>query len=330
MRRLGVALVAVGGIALIAIVGQVGVGSIGAALARMTWWQFGLICLVSALGMLLDTIGWRYTLPKTRVPFRRLLAVRCAGEAVNVVTALASVGGEAMKAWLLRHQIPYEESVPSLVLAKTAEVVAQTALLAFAVAIGWMTGGVSSAVLTAIGYMLVVEVLGVGGFLGVQVFGLLGKAGRLADWLGVGGAGQVERMDQTLRGFYRQEWRRFLKATGVYFVGWLLGAVEARLILDSLALPGSLSLATVIAGLDSAVRFATFFVPGSLGVLEGTNAAAFGAFGLGATTGLAFTLVRRARQMVWIALGVLILMAMRPARALARPAEALPEVAKAA
>ena len=54
-------------------------------------------------------------------------------------------------------------------------------------------------------------------------------------------------------------------------------------------------------------------VPASLGTLEGALAAAFGAFGFSAGTGLAFTLIRRASQVVWIGAGVIVLMAMRPA-----------------
>ena len=56
---------------------------------------------------------------------------------------------------------------------------------------------------------------------------------------------------------------------------------------------------------------ATFLVPASLGAFEGANAAAFAALGLGAGAGLAFSFVRRARQAVWIVIGVLVLAAMR-------------------
>jgi hypothetical protein len=68
--------------------------------------------------------------------------------------------------------------------------------------------------------------------------------------------------------------------------------------------------ATVIEALGAGVRFATFLVPASLGAFESANAAAFGAMGLGAGAGLAFSFVRRARQLVWIAIGMLVLAAM--------------------
>jgi uncharacterized membrane protein YbhN (UPF0104 family) len=46
-------------------------------------------------------------------------------------------------------------------------------------------------------------------------------------------------------------------------------------------------------------------VPASLGALEGGYVAFFEAFGLSATAGLSFVLVRRLREITWTALGFL-------------------------
>ena len=53
----------------------------------------------------LDALGWRCTLPPAaaaRVPLLGLFLTRMAGEAVNSVTPTAAVGGEPVKAYLLR------------------------------------------------------------------------------------------------------------------------------------------------------------------------------------------------------------------------------------
>jgi len=92
-------------------------------------------------------------------------------------------------------------------------------------------------------------------------------------------------------------------------------AVEATLMLWLLGVTTSVTTATVVEALGSGVRFASFMVPAGLGVFEGANAAAFGALGFGAAAGLAFSVVRRARQIVWIALGLLVLVCMRLADA---------------
>ena len=312
MRTLRVILFAAGALGLLALVYHFGAASITSVLTHVSWWQFALICLVHSLNVVVDSYGWRYAISGDGAPFHRLVAARCAGDAVNAVTAVAAVGGEATKAWLLRRDLSYRESVPSLIVAKTAEVISQALLLALGVVLAWTTPAVGPTLRRAMLYFLVVELIGAGGFLGVQIAGAVGKAGRVLTWFGGRGVRHAQQLDVALRGFYRDQWPRFLVSVGLYFVGWLLGAVQGVLILQSLGLPGSLVTATIIEALWSAVRFTTFFVPASLGTLEGAVAAAFGAFGFSAGAGLAFTLIRRASQAVWIGVGVVVLIAMRP------------------
>ena len=81
--------------------------------------------------------------------------------------------------------------------------------------------------------------------------------------------------------------------------------------LSLLGVTTSVTTASVIEALGSGVRFASFMVPASLGAFEGANAAAFGALGFGAAAGLAFSVVRRARQAVWVVVGLVVLLGMR-------------------
>jgi glycosyltransferase 2 family protein len=306
---------------LLALMSRVGAEAAATVLATITWWEFALICAAHGVSVATETLGWRCTLTGDRPPFHRLLAAGCAGEAVNVLTAVGSVGGDATKVWLLRREIPYEASIPSLILAKTALVLGQVLLLAAGALVAWTTGIGGPAVPAVLGSLLVVEVIAIGGFIAVQHAGLVGKAGRVLSWAGIGRVDDAQRYDDALRGFYRRERRSFGLSVGIHFLAWLFGALEGLLILKSLDLPASLATATVVEAIGSGVRFLTFFVPASLGALEGGNAAVFAAFGWVASAGLAFTLVRRARQAVWIGLGLGILLAMSAAPVLA-PARA--------
>jgi glycosyltransferase 2 family protein len=310
-----IVLLAAGALGLLALVYLLDSDAVAAVLATITAWQFLAICCVYGAGVIADTLGWRFTLMGERPPFHRLLAARCAGEAVNVLTALGSVGGEAVKAWLLRHEVPYEASVPSLVLAKTTLIVAQALLLALGLLTAWITGAGGPALLTAMAALLLVELVCIGGFILVQNAGLVGRAGWILSSMGVRGQSEARRFDEALRHFYRSEWRSLLGSVAAQFAGCLLGALEALVILAALGLPTSPAAATVLEALGSGVRFATFFIPASLGSLEGANAAAFTAFGWAASAGLAFTLVRRGRQAVWIVVGIAILLAMGVTRA---------------
>jgi len=52
-------------------------------------------------------------------------------------------------------------------------------------------------------------------------------------------------------------------------------------------------------------------VPASIGALEGGHVAIFTALGLGGTTGMAFSIVRRIREATWIGVGFVALSAYR-------------------
>ena len=308
--RLVLLLVGLGGLAFL--VARIGTGALAAAFAQLQWWQFLLVCLPYAVIMVVDTLGWRYAFSNDRPPFHRLLGARMAGDALNVATALASVGGEAVKAWLIRRDVPYEESVPTLVIAKTTSTIAQVLFLVFGIGVAWVALPMDSVVVRSMLWLLAAEVIAVGGFVGVQVTGLVHRGGRLLGWLGLaGGASYAERLDVSLRDFYRRQWRRVTLSTGFHFCGWLLGALETYLMLMVLAVPVPLLTSIALEAFGSGVRFAAFLVPANIGALEGANSAAFATLGFTASAGLAFTLVRRGRQAVWIVVGLLTLVAMR-------------------
>ncbi len=316
-----IALLIVGLAVLAALVIWVGAEPVAASLSRITWWQFALVCLPALLILPFDALGWRYAFPREPAPFGRLLAAGVAGEALNLVTAVASVGGEAMKAWLLRRDVRYEDSVPSLVIAKTTITMAQALFLILGIGLAVAMPSSDSTLLKAMLGLLAVEVLAVGGFFLTQISGLVARAGHLLTRFSVLQAqSYAEGLDNSLQRFYRQQWRRLLLSVAFHLVGWALGALEAFLVLLVLGAPVPLGTAIVIEALGSGVRFASFLVPANLGVLEGANVAAFGALGLGAGTGLAFSLVRRARQAVFIGLGLLVLFLIAPtASATRRP-----------
>lgn len=317
------AVLLVGGLVVLAfLVARVGIESVMSVLSRLTWWQLVLICLPYGLIMAVDTLGWRYAFISNPPPYLRMLAARTAGEAVNIVTALGSVGGEAVKVWLLRPAVSYDESVPSVVIAKTTSTMAQTLLLLVGLVLAVTTLTVAGDVIWAMLVLLGVELLLVGGFFVTQVAGLVRRAGRLLAWSGlIENASAAEDLDARLRRYYRENWRRFFLSVAFHFGGWLLGALEVLVMLYVLDIPVSMATATVIEAVGSGVRFASFLVPGSLGVLEGANTGVFAALGLGASAGLAFSLVRRARQGVWIGIGLIVLVSARLLATSAAPAE---------
>lgn len=287
------------------LVAHVGVETIFGAIGKTHWWQFVLICLAYSLVLIADSIGWHFSFPRGSAPFTQLLLARAAGEAVNAASAVAPVGGEPLRAWLVRPWVPYEESVPSIVVAKTVNTLAQVLLISLALGLALATLQLERSIVLGMAGLLVFEVLAIATFVVTQVWGGLSGIGRLLKRFGMSqGAKSAKRMDEMLVSYYTQHRARLVASLLFHFVGRTLGAVEVLVIMWSLRMPVTPIVALTVEAIGAGVRFATFFLPGSLGALEGANAAAFEALGMGAGAGLAFILLRRARQAVWIGLGL--------------------------
>src|SRR5260370_25058521 len=125
------------------------------------------------------TLGWRVAFRRDAVPFRSLFAARLAGEAFNMTTPTASVGGEAVKAWFIRPYVPLTESLPSVVIAKTTITVAQALYLAAGLVMAMAVLPPTSTLRQVMQWLLGLELLGGGGFVALPAFGLPGAGGRL-------------------------------------------------------------------------------------------------------------------------------------------------------
>jgi uncharacterized protein (TIRG00374 family) len=233
---------------------------------------------------------------------------------VNLVTPMASVGGEPVKALLLRPWAPLVVGLASVVVDKTTAVVAQGCFLVVGLALASTLLNVSHPLLATMWLLLGVEIVGIGGFILVQLRGVAGRAGRLLQRLGVGPGHATQRgldgLDRALDVFYRSHPGRLGASVGCHLLAWALESLEIWLVLRFLDVPVSLATAAAVQSFGNAVKFVTFMVPASLGALEGGNVAIFAAFGLGGATGLSYTLIRRLREIAWAAVGLLVLAAL--------------------
>ena len=75
-------------------------------------------------------------------------------------------------------------------------------------------------------------------------------------------------------------------------------------ILYCLGAPVTVLTALSIGGLSVFIKGGTFFIPGSLGAQDAGNLLLVTAFGYSEVAGITFALLRRFRELVWIALGL--------------------------
>jgi uncharacterized protein (TIRG00374 family) len=149
--------------------------------------QFGpgalLVMLIPSLMMyVFEAFGWRLILGSAanEIGFFKILAIRTAGEVVNMTTPTAYVGGEPLKAYLLqRFGIPLVEGLASVVIAKTIMTLAQVLFILVGIALTfWMLGAPGSSSQIAAAGLLTAALL----LFGVAVFIFVQKRG-LFMWL---------------------------------------------------------------------------------------------------------------------------------------------------
>ncbi|MGH7368974.1 MAG: flippase-like domain-containing protein [Candidatus Rokuibacteriota bacterium] len=303
------------GLALVGyLVAQIGPAAIWSSFVTLGWRLPLVLAFPYALAAAVDTLAWRLLLP-VPVPFLLLLRARLAGEAVSLATPTMSVGGDPLKAYLLRPRLPLSDGFVSVIADKTTVVAGQVLFLAAGLLAAHLLAPPAGRLLPIMAGLLVVEVLAVGGFALVQASGALAGGGRLLGRLsrrvGLGGGERLQQglddLNRALAALYRHRRRRLVASAIVHAVAWATGGLEIYLVLSLLGTPPPLGIALIVESFASGVKFASFMVPASLGALEGGYVVFFEAFGLGAASGLSYVLVRRLREITWAVVGFLAL-----------------------
>jgi uncharacterized protein (TIRG00374 family) len=300
---------------LVALVAQNDPAAVLASITHLSWRLAVIVCFPAVLVAFFDTLGWRYAFLREAVPFRALAASRLAGEAFNMTTPTAAVGGEAVKAWLLRGHAPLDATLASVIVAKTTITLGQGLYFLVGVVVALETELAGSPLMYGMLWFLAIEAIALGLFVLVQTRGMLGWTGRMLERIGIRPArvqGVLGRVDDSLGEFYRTAPGRLGLSIWFHFVAWALGSVETWLLLKFLGSEVSLATATVIEAFSTGVKVATFLIPASLGALEGGFVATFAMLGLSPTTAISFSLVRRLREAAWVAIGLVAFVAMRP------------------
>jgi len=205
------------------------------------------------------------------------------------------------------------EGLASVVTAKTIMTLAEILFILLGIGLGLTLLNRSSEVIGAAFVGLSMLAFGVGLFLAVQRRGLFMGVLQLLEGVGLRIAWLQKRedklraLDEAISRFYTQDKRGFALAFLFFFLGWAVESVEVYLILYFLGQPIDALTAFALAALAVFVKSSTAFIPASIGGQEAGTLVLFVAFGYTEETGIAFAMVRRLREILWIALGLLAL-----------------------
>ncbi len=279
----------------------------------------------------LDTVGWRRIFAEMghHLRLRRLLSVRFATEAVLMSAPGGSVLSDTIKPFVLKatDRVPISATLTSVTLRKWSIMAAEVPYLV----IGWLVGfglyrAASSAVIgqpTGFEWIAIGVIAGL--LAGVSVGYAMLSGGRMTErayllllrvlpgFLRIhlrAAHDGARSLDAYLRQVFTQRRRGLATAVGLYVVHWFIEAFETWLIVRLLGFPIDFMHAVAIESACSFLRAMAFFVPAGLGVQDLGYAILFGVAGVpdAVDFGLAFTLVKRSKELVWVLIGYCILL----------------------
>lgn len=271
------------------------------------------ILFITLAAYFLGTWSWKLCLgsASSKMNIFQLFAVRQVCETVGLFNPTNVVGGDLLKIHYLRKfGVDQENAVTSVAISRITIMLSQ--VLLFVMSCAWLL-----ATQQLLGRGAHVALVGtVVLLLGAKILLLywIGRKGEIPSIAGgeeANGFGRVvtkiKRWANEVRTHYQQDKKAFWLSYVLALSHWIVGSVEFFLILVALGYD-----VTVMHGalLDMAVivfKSMGAFIPGQLGVEELGNKLMLAAVGIGsATVWVTVSLLRRARQIFWVACGLVL------------------------
>ena len=323
MKKLPLLFLVAGLVCFALLVQSLGLSALFENLEQIGWCMVFVIAC-ELVGDVLTTRGWWYTFSHEArvVPFTKLYNIRLAGAAVNAVTPTAMVGGEVLKAVLLKRYVPLSDGLASVISAKLSLMLGQAVFILVGLGAFLHQLALSQTAKFILVAAFLFTTLGSLWFLHVQRNGLFAWLFRLADrfWLPStvlsGLRAEAARIDEKLASLHTTRSADFSMSILFHFLAQGLGALQISLLLSWLATPTDFLTCIAVEAFSLLVDGTTFFVPGQVGVQEGGKVVIFTAFGFPASIGLAVGVALRLNQIALILLGLAALAVLRPAKVL--------------
>jgi putative membrane protein len=274
------------------------------ALGRAGWGGFGLV-LGAGLILTACLATGLYPLLSGDASPRLVFAARQVRDSAGDILPFTQIGGMALgMRVLVLGGIPPSRAIAAGVVDVTTEMIAQglfifigIALAAPAIAtdpklgpyLGWLEGFALLFAVALIGFALL----------------QLGGSHLAEKWLRPHSTGaSMASFRAALHHLYRQRFRIAL-SVALHLLGWCVSGLWLWLVLWTLRTPVAPGSAIAIQSLLEGLRSAMVFIPAAVGIQEAGYAALVPLFGLAPETGLAISILRRARD---IAIGVPVLL----------------------
>jgi hypothetical protein len=288
---------------------------------REAGWTVPAIVGVYGIVYVLNTIAWRLTMIEPpRLDFGRAWTVNVAAFAMNYLTPFASIGGEPFKIVAASQWMGARNATASVLNYRLVHIQAHLLVFLTGVALAFMilpAGTIATPVLIVLAtFLIVLAALLVSAHReGVieRLFDVLLKipvVRGIVRRLEPRRAALIE-IDNQLIAFHRAYPVRYYGALFTEYAARVFSMLEFLIIARGIGHPVSFGAAFLIGGFSSLVVNLFFFMPFNVGSKEGGLYAIFAALGLPSRLGVAAAVISRIRELSWILIGLLLVLASR-------------------
>jgi len=306
MKKLGrLLLLGLGFALLLILLLRLDLAAVMTALVRVGWLGFA---AVAASGLVLTAClaSGLYPLLGDKASAVLVLAVRQLRDSAGDILPFTQIGGIALGMRVMTlGGVAAPRAVAVGVVDVTTELMAQSLFILAGIALATPAIRSDPHLGPYLGWLTAGAILFAGGIIVFAFLQLAGSrlAGKLLDTDSFGG--HTASFRDAIHFLYCQRTRVAL-SVGLHFLGWCASGCWLWLVFRVLGASLTLPSAIAVQSLLEALRSATVFVPAAIGVQEAGYAALVPLFGLSPETGVAVSLMRRARD---IAVGIPALLA---------------------
>lgn len=275
-------------------------------------WNFIPFLSISFFTFIFFTFSWNAFLKghHYQMKFWRLFMLKTTGEAVNTMNPLGFGGGDPVRIFLMKKDIPVAESTASVVVDRTLNSIALVVFMLIGILIAFIKFDLPRPL--QIGFPLSLLFIfwmtyywykrqheGVFQFLVECLIKLKIKKKWPEETLQ-----KLKEIDRYITDFYKHNKKGFYFALNLQMICRILGVLEIYLAAYYLGFSMDFISAYLLASVTVIINLIFVFIPGSVGVMEGAYAGIFMLTHQDPAIGTSIGILRRIRVLLWSAVGL--------------------------
>lgn len=275
---------------------------------------FVLVVLIQLTWLVMQAAAWSIIQNSLhrRASLLFFVRIKIVADTMNTILPTANLGGDAMRAYMVKPTIPLKEGIAGVLVDKTFEFAAGMLFMAVGVLTAFSLFHVPTALLVPAVICLLVLVAGITLLVVFQFRGFFESLLRSLGWIPavrrllVRHEEQLRLLDQNLRVFYTRGGARILLVSGLHIMARLVGVLEVLVVLWVLHVPVTYFGALFITASVTIANTIFFVIPGEWGVQEGMHVLALKSLHFSASVGLSLGIIRRVRRLLFLGIGLLL------------------------